>query len=390
MDSLGSRKVLKVQFSGFFSYVHDDDSAEGGRIVQLAQDISAQYELLTGDSIELFLDRNSLEWGDAWKDVIDEQLVSVAFFIAVVTPRYFRSPECRRELVAFASRAEENGLDGLFLPVLWVDAPQIGPDSADELANLLSRYQWSNWTGLRFVDRDSSEYRREVARLSQRLVLANEEMLQKSETQEAVKEGDSPPVDSPGFLDDLALMEESIPEIVSILDDSAASILEIAELVANATTEMEKTQNPKFAVATRIRVSKELSVELESPVMEMQKLASNFQIKVNESKRGIDYLLSGISSLSDAELEANEDARAYVRSFLEMINSAAEAGESVQEMRDVAQGIENYSRDLRPVLRCLGDALANYIDTIQLLKSWRVDVEPITSRIEMFETQYQR
>lgn len=79
---------------GFWSYVHADEEAEGGRIARLARDVRDQFQVLTSEPLELFLDRDPLSWGDAWRDKIDSNLASVAFFIPVLTPRYFMSPEC--------------------------------------------------------------------------------------------------------------------------------------------------------------------------------------------------------------------------------------------------------------------------------------------------------
>ena len=49
---------------GFWSYVHKDDDAELGRIRQLARDTSNQFEMLTGEALEFFFDRDTLQWGD--------------------------------------------------------------------------------------------------------------------------------------------------------------------------------------------------------------------------------------------------------------------------------------------------------------------------------------
>ena len=64
---------------GFWSYVHADDEAEGERISQLARDVTEQYRMLTGEQLVLFLDKDALNWGDAWRDKIDSSLASVAF-----------------------------------------------------------------------------------------------------------------------------------------------------------------------------------------------------------------------------------------------------------------------------------------------------------------------
>jgi hypothetical protein len=88
---------LMATLQGFWSYVHADDQAEDSRISRLARDVAAQFEMLTGEPLELFLDRDAIKWGEDWKHKIDSGLASVAFFIPVLTPRYFMSPECRSE-----------------------------------------------------------------------------------------------------------------------------------------------------------------------------------------------------------------------------------------------------------------------------------------------------
>src|ERR1700735_4185819 len=103
---------------GFWSYVHADNEAEGGRIVQLAHDLVAQYEMITAETINLFLDRDTLSWGDNWRLKIDQSLATTAFFVAVLTPRYFTSSECRRELQTYVRGAEQVGIRDLVLPIV--------------------------------------------------------------------------------------------------------------------------------------------------------------------------------------------------------------------------------------------------------------------------------
>jgi hypothetical protein len=98
-----------AELAGFWSYVHADDDADGGRVSRLARDVVAQYEMLTGEKIDLFLDRDNIPWGEEWRKEIDQSLSSIAFFISVLTPRYFMSSECRRELQKFARSARELG-----------------------------------------------------------------------------------------------------------------------------------------------------------------------------------------------------------------------------------------------------------------------------------------
>lgn len=66
-----------VGISGFWSYAHADDEAEGGRITQLADLLRQEYELLTGEPLTLSLDISLLEWGADWRQKIDEALADL-------------------------------------------------------------------------------------------------------------------------------------------------------------------------------------------------------------------------------------------------------------------------------------------------------------------------
>jgi len=132
---------------GFWSYVHADDDAESGRIAQLARDVASQFEMLTGEPIQLFLDWDNLVWGDDWHPKIDQSLSSIAFFIPIISPRFFKSAECRRELNFFARNAEKLGIKELVLPILYVDFPALHDDpQGDDLVALIARFQWMDWT----------------------------------------------------------------------------------------------------------------------------------------------------------------------------------------------------------------------------------------------------
>ena len=72
---------MSSSYRGFWSYVHEDDEAERGRISELAKDVVSQYKMRTGETIELFLDKDAIEWGNKWRKEIGDSLESVAFFI---------------------------------------------------------------------------------------------------------------------------------------------------------------------------------------------------------------------------------------------------------------------------------------------------------------------
>ncbi|MCP9488157.1 MAG: toll/interleukin-1 receptor domain-containing protein, partial [Gaiellaceae bacterium MAG52_C11] len=117
---------MSSRAQGFWSYVHDDDDGDGGRVKRLASLIKAEYAALTGgDSLELFLDHAEIRWGDEWELRIEEALQATTFFIPVVTPRYFRSEECRKKLLGFAGHAKSLGLEELVLPLYYIEVPDL-------------------------------------------------------------------------------------------------------------------------------------------------------------------------------------------------------------------------------------------------------------------------
>ncbi len=78
-----------VSAAGFWSYTRTDDEQDGGRILRLADRIQAEFSLLTGNDLDLFVDREAIVWGEAWRARIDDALDLTAFFIPIITPRYY-------------------------------------------------------------------------------------------------------------------------------------------------------------------------------------------------------------------------------------------------------------------------------------------------------------
>src|SRR5947199_7363103 len=155
----------------FWSYAHEDDRLDAGRIRSLAERLTAEYSLATGEELEIFVDRTGILWGQAWRERIDQALSSTTFFIPVLTPRYFTREECRAELLAFHRLAQELGTDEVFLPILYVPIESFDAENPDELIALASRYQYVDWTDYRLADEESPVIRRAVADLARRIRL---------------------------------------------------------------------------------------------------------------------------------------------------------------------------------------------------------------------------
>lgn len=158
------------EIAGFWSYVHTDDENADGAIVRLADRVMNEYALLSGESLRLFVDRD-LEWGDEWKRRIDQALQETTFFIPVITPMYFKSEECRRELIKFKSAAEEFGVQQLLLPIYYVQVPEMEVDNpADKLMAFVKTVQRVDVRKVRLKNEHDSEHREIVNSLASRLL----------------------------------------------------------------------------------------------------------------------------------------------------------------------------------------------------------------------------
>jgi len=354
--------------------VHADDTADGGRISQLARDIVAQYEVLTGESIDLFLDKDALGWGDDWQEKVDESLSSVAFFIPVLTPRYFISSECRRELRFFGDKAIALGITELVMPLLYVDVAAIHeaePD--DEAIQVVKKFQWVDWRELRWTDPGSSDYRQNVARLAGRLVEANRLAAEAepavASTAEVAREG-ADDADAAGSLDRMATAEEAMPEWTQVLEQIGAKIVEIGEIVQRATEDMQKSDSQGKGFAARLTVARRVAHELRGPADAILGLSSQFTENLYAVDAGMRDMISA-GAREVAEDPANLSMVCEFYASVLQLTQAAEGGLApLAKMVEAIQPVEAMSRDLRPVLRTLRQGLTVMYEGRSVTDEW--------------------
>ncbi|HEX2391381.1 MAG TPA: right-handed parallel beta-helix repeat-containing protein [Solirubrobacterales bacterium] len=155
----------------FLSYAKADDEHDGHSITAFREALQSALRIHTGQRLTIFQDRD-LAWGEAWRERIDGSLDAVAVLIPILTPSFFASKECRRELARFLEREGELGRRDLVLPVYWVEAPEVDDPAvraADTQAAELAARQRVDWRDIRFDPLTSPESRREISRLAIRI-----------------------------------------------------------------------------------------------------------------------------------------------------------------------------------------------------------------------------
>lgn len=365
---------------GFLSYVHDDDAAEGRRIINLAEDLINQFQMLTGENVELFIDRKSIGLGEDWQNKIDSVISSIAFFIPIITPRYFFSPECRGELQKFSRKARNLGIDELIIPLYYVTVPELekaGTD--DDLISLVRKFQWEDWRELRFSDVTSEKYRRAVYKLACRLVEANKHT---EETQVIIPEelSELPKYnndDTPGTIELLASSEEKLNLIPSTLSSITELILQIGKITNETTEEIQRGKPQVNSFSARLMAIRKAANRMDAPINEIWELSNLYATQLHDVDTGFRIIINQ----AQYEIKDDPDTKASFCAFFEtVVNlsvSSDEAMDSIQLMISSFEPLEKLSRDLRPKLRRLKSGLTNLIEATEVIREWVKMIESI-------------
>lgn len=94
----------------FISYTHEDDQEEAGIhwVARFEVELRARLAKVSGQSIRTWRD-DRLTGADRFKPEIEEQLLTSAVLVPVVTPSYFQSEWCGAERGQFIQRARAHG-----------------------------------------------------------------------------------------------------------------------------------------------------------------------------------------------------------------------------------------------------------------------------------------
>ena len=344
-------RVAEKRAAGFWSYVHADDVAVGGRITGLATAITEAYALVTGEPLDLFLDRDSLEWGDAWKERIDEAIAGTTFFIPIITPRYFASSECRRELVRFTGEARRLGLEDLLLPVYYVEVPEFEQEEPhDELMRLFKARQWEDWRELRLEEPSSSSVLKGVQKMASKLAeIAAHVALVPEKLPASADEAEKEAEQRPGLIDLLAQGEEAMPRMAAEVEALGTQLEEIGMLMQEATKEVEAADARAAGFAARLTIARKLASKLDGPAERIEEHGRDYATALMDSDAAIHALLDGISDAvaqGTASPQDLKDALQFLESMRELKANADEGLASLAQFLEGLEGVSDISRDI--------------------------------------------
>lgn len=283
------------------------------------------------------------------------------------------SPECRRELQLFLQRATELGIEGLILPVHYINVPALQDETIeDELIKLLCTIQWEDWRELRFSDVTSSEYRRNVARLAEKLVEANKhaEEVKIPAPAQVVTVLDVNEDGLPGLIDTLADTEETLTKLPTTLNTISQEITQIVQIVEEATDDIKRTDAQGSGFGARLIIAKRTASRLTEPTDHIWSLSNEYTSQLHKVDSGFRIIFDRVP----IEIKENPETKPVFCSFSDGVHYlsdvSTEAIESINYMIASAEPLERISRDLRPVLRRLKQGLTILIESMGITQDW--------------------
>ena len=159
----------------FMSFVASDFQTDEGRISQFRDRLTDEVSMHSMEELFIFQDRDDPLWRQYWRERVEQSLDDSTFLIAFITPRFFRSHQCRSELQAFIEREAKLGRRDLVIPVYYVRCEQLEDPRErrkDVLAEAIHAHRDSagvDWRDLRFEPFNSPDVGRKLEELGQQI-----------------------------------------------------------------------------------------------------------------------------------------------------------------------------------------------------------------------------
>ena len=138
-----------TRVQAFLSYARADNDFYNGGISWFRGELEQTVRAYTGSDFQIFQDDN-IETGETWLKVLDQEIERAQLLIPILTPRFFKSEFCRRELGLFLEYETRTGRDDLILPIYLIEADALEnrkKRATDQLAAQLYRRNFADWRG---------------------------------------------------------------------------------------------------------------------------------------------------------------------------------------------------------------------------------------------------
>ncbi len=163
---------MSNEYKAIISYTRFDDEHNRGYLTELCLQLSKEVRAYSGEPFSIFQDVKDIGWGEPFEQKITAAIAEATFFIPILTPSFFKSAHCRKELQWFLAREQELQRNDLILPVYYIECDELEKREAsddDDLIQVVASHQWLDWRELRFEQFDSPTVRKMLAKMARQI-----------------------------------------------------------------------------------------------------------------------------------------------------------------------------------------------------------------------------
>ncbi|UOX84719.1 toll/interleukin-1 receptor domain-containing protein [Amycolatopsis sp. FBCC-B4732] len=330
----------------FLSFTHADDGLLNF-VTPLKASIEQFCAAAHGRKIEIFVDRESIGWGEDWRAKIQDGLDAAMVLIPAVTMNYFyNSSACREELTAFYAKANELGLTQLILPLIILGRDLITENSDDANVRIIEKLQHIDIEEAVLAGSGTTAWRRTMAAVAKKLIKAiqsAENQLERLSEPEPARTGDG---GLPGFQEHRNRLEQVARLLGQQLDTITVSLGGITAEMNQAAADIDVTSPDaaKERIARTADTIKPLSVS-------MQKAGTDFEATVAETDTIMRSYLAFVASHGSPEMAAQ--ARKEQEAFVPALDELQTMEKTIAEYLRSAYALEKRSAPLRAALQPL-------------------------------------
>ncbi|MCS7480778.1 toll/interleukin-1 receptor domain-containing protein [Umezawaea endophytica] len=359
----------------FFSYAHIDNESTHERLRELSGDIRTQYMSMSGLSVDIFFDVDSIALGEKWRQRIEAGLTESTVLFAIISPAYLRSPVCRDEIKTFLTLLGEQR-HKVLIPLLLFPKSEIDQRfSDDELWIEISEVQFRRIHDLRIEERGSKAWMGAVIEIASRMdeiigvldePLAGVELAVAGELNRTEENPvDEVAMEPSGRLESMAAAEEYLPEFVEITTD-------FGNLMKEYAAEMELA-TPKAAGATSF---KEKLLASNSLASKLAPITEAFSEKSLQMRKILAIITPGISEILRQVVDATPEERNdpevqnLIKNARFMVDNIINSVQSATPFNDSTEGLKGLSGPLDKVLIKMQSAMLVMVDLNATGQAW--------------------
>jgi hypothetical protein len=160
----------KNSIFGFLSYARKDDEFENGKLTNFAKHLSTRISMQAAIDFKIYIDKKELKWGDQWLEKLKEVLEFEAIFLfPIITPNFFKSSNCKKEILTFLEREEQLGRNDLIKPVYYIESDRFEAalsSSKNNWVGHLAKRQYLDLREFRSLNIENDELNKILAKIA--------------------------------------------------------------------------------------------------------------------------------------------------------------------------------------------------------------------------------